>query len=208
MPEHIVDDVRLGQVVHRGLRAHRDRRRKLPLRKEREERLCRQIPGHPPARPIAHRLQTRVHIHELRHLMLVQTDDLRTLQKHPAPKVHQMLHTLLVQKPPHLVVLLRVLLPVLRDLHRIDIDPVRRKLRRVVRRRLRRLRLRRIDHRARSQILGSFRRIHDNASVQSRSQSSAGRPTSPTIISPEPARRNTKHPSRFTATETPHRRSA
>jgi len=160
MTEHIVDDVRLGQVVHARPRSHRDRGRELALREEREETLRRQIARHAVARPAGVGQQVRVDLAQVRHLFAVQVDDVRALEEHIRPRTRQMLHPLLVQDAPHLVVLGGVLVPVLGDLHRIDVDLVGRELGGSVRGFLRQTRLFRVDHRGVLQSFGGFAGFH------------------------------------------------
>jgi hypothetical protein len=122
--EDVVEDVRLGEVVQLRFRADDHGRRKPTLSQAFEE-----LPGRNEARhrdrvPPRPRSQSGVHIGEVGHLMRAQPDRLGAVEKHPAAGVAQGSHPPLVQDPPYLVILVRVVAPHLTDERRLLLDVV------------------------------------------------------------------------------------
>ncbi len=126
VPEDVVEDVRLRQVVDRLLRPDHDGGRELAAREAREERLRGQVPGHGLALPARERHQERVdrlRPLEERDVVAHQLDARRAVEVHAARVLGQELHLAVVQDAPGLLVLLgvaRVVLPDVRVFLSID----------------------------------------------------------------------------------------
>src|SRR5688500_16461687 len=105
MAEHVVEDVRLGQVIELLALPDGDRRRKLSERQALKKSLRRYVSRYRHRLPASGGSEPAIHFGQVGYGLALESDRVRALEEDPAPVAAKLLHPPLVEQAPDVVII-------------------------------------------------------------------------------------------------------